>query len=463
MTGMADRLAADDDWTKSSRRGDGKAARDAVPRAAQAEYRAPADRDPLGIIERQNATRIQQLVPLRVTRMLQDPFAFYRGTAALQAADLAGGVVSGANVMLCGDAHITNFGVYSSPQRQLVFDINDFDETAVGPWEWDVKRLVTSVVIAVQQRGWPDKVARKSALAAARSYREGVRSATELDVLERYYLRVDVKPDDSMTPAARTAIEEAIKAASKRTSARAFARLVQVGDDGVPRIAEDPPTLSHLSDEDYALVGAFVEAYRATLPSDLALLLSKYRFVDAALRVVGVGSVGTRCYVLAFTGPSNEPLVLQVKEAGLSALVEFGGLPLVIPPGTDAELARTRPGYRVVAGQRILQAVSDPFLGHVTGERAAFYVRQFRDGNVSFDTREMTEDTFRRYVALCGRLLARGHAQSPDADFVAGYLGGGDDFDVAVAEWAEAYADQSRADFDAFAAAAASGRFPVAN
>ncbi|WP_419818760.1 DUF2252 domain-containing protein [Glaciibacter flavus] len=447
--------------TQHERKDAGRAARAQVPRSAHAEYRPSPERDPLGIIERQNADRLDWLVPLRTERMLASPFAFYRGTAALQAADLAGGVTTGAHVTLCGDAHITNFGLYASPQRTLVFDLNDFDESAAGPWEWDVKRLVTSVIVAGREKGFEAKRIRSAAVASARSYRTSLAGFLRLDPLRRFYLRADV--ETRMTPfgaSTRHAIADAVSASKKRTSARAFAKITERADDGSVRIVEQPPTLTHVPAEMEARVGALVELYLATLPPELALLLSQYTATDVARRVVGVGSVGTRCYIVVLTGPLGEPLVLQVKEAGRSVLNEYGALPPIATPGVDAGQLVDDPGYRVVASQRILQAVSDPFLGYLSVDGRGYYVRQFRDRNVSFDVAALGQKPFTDYVAACASMLARAHAQSPDAAFVSGYLGGSSVFDEAVVDWSEAYADQSFADFTAFRAAQASASTP---
>ncbi|MET0726590.1 MAG: DUF2252 domain-containing protein [Leifsonia sp.] len=440
----------------------GKAKRADLPRRAQAEYVAPANRDPLGILEHQNADRLDWLVGLRMQRMLQDPFAFYRGTAALQAADLADSPRSGADVVLCGDAHIANFGLYASPQRTLVFDLNDFDEAAVGPWEWDVKRLVTSVIIAGRHNGYKRNRQRSAALAAARSYRIAVRGSLELDPLSRYYLRAEVSVGSSRFGAeTQKVIDRAVRSSERRTSERVFSKITEVAEDGSVRIIEQPPTLAHVPTEIEEQLGAIVDLYRETVAPDISLLLSQYTPTDVARRVVGVGSVGTRCFIVVLTGPHGSPLILQVKEANESVLHQFGGLERQLVPGVDPTAMAAEDGYRVVSLQRILQAVSDPFLGYLTVGGRGFYVRQFRDRNVSFDIPSLDEQPFEDYVDACGALLARAHTQSSAAAFIGGYLGSANTFDEAVVDWAEAYADQSLADFEALRDAVAAGRFPT--
>lgn len=438
----------------------GRDARKQLARGSQADFAPAPDRDPLGILERQHAGRLSDLVPLRVERMLADPFAFYRGTAAIQAADLAGQPVTGADVTICGDAHIANFGLYASPQRSIVFDLNDFDEAAFGPWEWDVKRFVTSVVIAARHNGFSSSRTETAALEAAAAYRLGLRQFLGLGVLDRYYLRADAStPSDTRRPSSQKIIDRALRAAERRTSARVARKITVRTPDGGLEIIEDPPVLSHVTDLTEDLVTDVVRRYQATVPADIALLLSKYRLVDIARRVVGVGSVGTRCYIGICIGPQDEPLVLQVKEANRSVAEEFGGLTTPVAPPLAGRLRPDEHGFRVVAGQRILQSVSDPFLGHVTAGGFSYYVRQFRDRNVSFDLEGLDPRPFMDYVDACGTSLARAHAQSAAAPFVGGYLGGGVAFDSAIVAWALAYADQSLADYRALRDAVAAGRF----
>lgn len=427
----------------------GRAARGDVPRKSHAEFEPRANRDPLGILAAQNESRVPELVQLRMKRMLQNPFTFYRGTAALQAADLAGGPTTGANVTICGDAHLANFGLFSSPQRTMVFDLNDFDEAAYGPWEWDVKRFVTSVVIAAQHKGFNADRTETAALEAAASYRIGLRQMVDLPVLERYYLRGDVKRGSpNLHHTSQAVVDRALKAAEKRTSERVIQKITRRADDGTVFIAEDPPTLTHIPGGDELQVEDIVDQYRSTLSPDISLLLSQYTATDIVRRVVGVGSVGTRCYLVVFTGPRAEPLVLQVKEARHSVLTEFGGA-APVPPTVHTPSDERLHGYRVVGNQRILQAVSDPFLGYIDVGERSYYVRQFRDRNVSLNLDSLGRRPFNDYVDACGTSLARGHAQSPNAPFIAGYMGSATTFDDAIVQWATAYAEQSLKDFHA--------------
>lgn len=439
----------------------GRARRERVPRSAHAEFRASGSRDPLGIIEEQNAGRLQELLGLRTERMRQSAFAFYRGTAAIQAADLAHETVTDARVVISGDAHISNFGFYRSPQRTLVFDMNDFDEATVAPWEWDVKRLIASVVVAARARGASPAVAESLASDTAAMYRTAIRTFDGLPAIERYFRRIDLDSGADIPPSLAGVVRDARRAAKRRTASRVIARTTVLGADGSRRFVEDPPVMSHVLDEQRQAVAGLFEQYLLTTRADVALLLAHYRIDDIVRRVVGVGSVGTRCFVLALSGPDGEPLVMQVKEAGAAVANSHGGMPGASLPGMHEERALAEPGYRVVSGQRILQAVSDPFLGYLENEGRAFYVRQFRDGNSSVEVESLDEEGFRWYSRVCAWVLARGHAQSPAVPFISGYLGQGDTFDRAVARWGLAYADQAEADHAAFDQAARDGRFPT--
>ncbi|HWD62902.1 MAG TPA: DUF2252 domain-containing protein [Humibacter sp.] len=424
----------------------GKAARSDLPRSAHAEYRPAKDRDPVGILKQQHTHRVPELVPLRLERMTANPFAFYRGSAAIQAADFRDEPRTGVDVTICGDAHVANFGIYASPERTLVFDLNDFDESAYGPWEWDVKRFVTSVVIAARQRGFKEGKVQTAALEAAAAYRIALGQITELSVLERYYIRADVHTGQR-SASSQKVLNHAIDAASRRTSARVVRKITRRADDGTTVIIENPPLLAHVPDATEQSVLDIARSYLSTVPADIAVLLSQYVATDAVRRVVGVGSVGTRCYIIVLSGPAGESLVLQVKEAADSVAVEFGGAASGRAPAFDDHEHPDEHGHRVVSNQRVLQAVSDPFLGYVTKDGHAFYIRQFRDQNVSIDTETLDFRPFTDYVDACGTVLARAHAQSPNASFIAGYLGGGTAFDSAVVEWATAYADQAVEDY----------------
>ena len=350
--------------------------------------------------------------------------------------------------------HIANFGMFASPQRTLVFDLNDFDEAALGPWEWDLKRFVTSVVIAGRHKGLSPKQTTGAALAAARAYRVALRKFLELDALERYYRRAEVNVGAARYgKEMQKVIRRAIKDSKRRTSAHTLTKITERASDGSVRIVERPPTLSHVSAELEAKVSSLVSEYRKTVAPDIAFLLSQFTPTDVARRVVGVGSVGTRCFITVLTGPNGEALILQIKEATRSVLNQYGAL--------DPQTEEVEHGLRVVANQRILQAVSDPFLGHFTYENRGYYVRQFRDRNVSVDIESLKHEGFLDYVDACGRMLARAHAQSPNAAFIMGYLGTSDTFDRAVTQWAHAYADQSFADYMRLRAAVESDTFPL--
>ncbi|MFF1574685.1 DUF2252 domain-containing protein [Leifsonia sp. NPDC058292] len=440
----------------------GRAARAALPRSAHGRYEADAHRDPLGVLDRQHETRLPDLVPLRVARMLQNPFAFYRGTAAIQAADLAGEANTGAGVVLCGDAHIGNFGLFASPERSMVFDLNDFDEAAFGPWEWDVKRLVTSVVIAARSRGATEAQTRRAASLAAHAYRDALHRSLELDVTDRFFQAAVVQGGRQFGKQTQKLVKAAVKSSEKRTSARVIARITETADDGSLHLIESPPRLTHVGPEIESRVAEVIDLYRASVTPDVSLLLAQHTITDVARRVVGVGSVGSRCFIVVLTGPHGEPLILQLKEASDSVIHEFGRAPKNPISGVNPDTFSANHGYRVTANQRILQAVSDPFLGHVTFEGYGFYVRQFRDRNVSFEIADMADETFEDYAYACATILARAHSRSPDGAFIAGYIGRGTAFTDAVIEWSHAYADQSLADFEALRAAVVAGRFESA-
>ncbi len=363
----------------------GAAARKRTPRGALATI-ADAPRDPLGILETQNRTRIPELVPLRAERMSASPFAFYRGTAALMAADLADAPHSGILVASCGDAHISNFGFYASAQRSLMFDLNDFDEAAWAPWEWDVKRLVASIVVGGQSTGRADAVIDEAVLAAVSTYARGIGRATALSPTARYFTHFDVESTrTSLDKESRKAIRAAVAQAQKRTGDRAVRKLTAADADGRRRFLHQEPTTSPIDDERRALVHDLVMQYRHTASTDIALLFEHYSVSDVARRVVGVGSVGTRCYLVLFQDGEGNTLLMQPKEAGRSVLVEYGRIEQ--PPGLVGIIEAHGEGARVVAMQRILQALSDPFLGHLRSPVADFYARQFHDmkGSVDYD------------------------------------------------------------------------------
>lgn len=429
----------------------GAAARRRTPRRALAEH-GSSPRDPLGILEAQNSTRIPELVPLRVERMSASPFAFFRGTAALMAADLADAPHSGILVASCGDAHVSNFGFYASAQRSLVFDLNDFDEAAWAPWEWDVKRLAASIVVGGQATGRSDAVIDEALGAAVEAYASGIGRATALSPTERYFTHFDVESArGSLDGESRRAIRAAIARAEKRTGERAVRKLTEADADGRRRFLLHEPTAMPIDEERRALVDDLVAQYRRTAGADVALLFAHYAVTDVVRRVVGVGSVGTRCYLVLFQDGAGNTLLMQPKEAARSVLVEYGRIPQ--PPELAALVDAHGEGARVVAMQRILQALSDPFLGHLRSPVADFYARQFHDMKGSVEVEDLPDGPFVSYARACAAVVARAHSQSVTSSEVAGYIGGGKTVTTALREWARGYAEISRGDYEAFRAA----------
>jgi Uncharacterized protein conserved in bacteria (DUF2252) len=446
----------------------GKTVRSLVPREEHAAFDLPADRpDPVGLLEEQARTRLPDLVPVRYGRMAVSPFTYFRDAALPMASDLSATPVTGLPVQACGDAHLSNFGVFGSPERRMMFDINDFDETLPGPWEWDVKRLAASVEIAAREKGLPARQRRNVVLAAAGAYREALRAFAAMTNLQVWYSHLDlsdlqgqVKPGGRL----RKAIDTGVAKARGRDSMQAMAKLTQLVD-GQPKIVSDPPLTVPVRDlvegqeEAAGLYGMLLElftAYRQTLPADTAQLAARYELADIARKVVGVGSVGTRCWiVLMLAADGSDPLFLQVKEAQPSVLAEFAG------PSRFANQ-----GERVVVGQRFMQTASDIFLGWVRvprgidGKQHDFYVRQLRDWKLSADIGGMPASWLRRYAGYCGWTLARAHAKTGDRYALAAYLGASDVFDNAIADFAASYADQNERDHARLVEAIKSGEVP---
>ncbi|MFE9678317.1 DUF2252 domain-containing protein [Streptomyces sp. NPDC006259] len=447
----------------------GKEARRRSPRSDHAVYKPSPDRpDPLSILEAQSAARVPELVPIRYGRMTESPFRFYRGAAAIMASDLADSPRSGLTAQLCGDAHLLNFRLLASPERQLVFDINDFDETLPGPWEWDVKRLSASLVIAGRANGFDDAERARIVSATVRSYREAMIRFAETGNLDVWYAKIGADlleslAADRLHKRGRKNLARALEKARTRDSLQAFDKLTETVD-GRPRIAADPPLLIPAGDllpdlERGALERQFrglLERYGSTLASDRRTLLADYVLADVARKVVGVGSVGTRCWIFLLLGRDNQdPLFLQAKEADTSVLAAHVGP------------SRYRnQGERVVAGQRLMQATSDIFLGWervdgIDGEQRDFYVRQLRDWKGIAMPETMRPKGMRAFGELCGVTLARAHARSGDRVAIAAYLGRGEAFDRALATFAEAYADQNERDHQALVDAVRAGRLPA--
>ncbi|MCQ4207131.1 MULTISPECIES: DUF2252 domain-containing protein [Streptomyces] len=425
----------------ADRAAQGKRARKHAPRSAHAPWIPAADRpDPVVVLERQGADRLPDLLPIRYGRMAASPFAFLRGAAAVMAGDLAANPHTGLTVQLCGDAHLLNFGLFASPERSLLFDLNDFDETYPGPFEWDVKRLAASVAVAARGNGHSDKEAHRAALAATAAYRTNMRRLAGLGELAVWYERIDAH---DLLPLIRSArhrrrAEHTLAQATRRTSLHALAKLTETTPDGRRRIVHDPPLLEPAGVSDAAAIRKMFGDYRSTLAEERRRLLDRYRFVDAARKVVGVGSVGTRCFIVLLAGrDTDDPLFLQIKEATRSVIEDH--VPYHGP--------YIHPGHRVVSGQRLLQAASDIFLGWMTGPQGrAFYWRQLRDMKGSADVAVMRPDELTAYARLCGVALSRAHARSGDRIAIAAYLGKTDPFDRAVAAFALRYADQTDRD-----------------
>ncbi|MGA5064603.1 DUF2252 domain-containing protein [Streptomyces exfoliatus] len=447
----------------------GKEARRRSPRSGHAEYRPAADRpDPLTVLEAQSATRVPELVPIRYGRMIESPFRFYRGAAAIMASDLAGTPRSGLTAQLCGDAHLLNFRLLASPERQLMFDINDFDETLPGPWEWDVKRLSASFVIAGRANGFDDTERARIVRATVRSYREAMIRFAGMRTIDVWYAKIDAAglealAADRLHKGGRKRLARVMAKARTRDSLQAFAKVTR-SVDGKPMIAADPPLLVPIADllpdvERGALERQFrglLERYGRTLPSDRRTLLEDYRLADVARKVVGVGSVGTRCWIFLLLGRDDQdPLFLQAKEADTSVLAAHVG----------ASRYRNQ-GERVVSGQRLMQATSDIFLGWervdgIDGRQRDFYVRQLRDWKGIAMPETMNPRRMEAFGDLCGVTLARAHARSGDRIAIAAYLGGGEAFDRALVTFAEAYADQNERDHQALTDAVRAGRLPA--
>jgi uncharacterized protein (DUF2252 family) len=445
----------------------GKAARAQAPRSSHGEWTPSADRrDPVELLESQATSRVGQLVPLRYGRMLVSPFTFYRGAAAVMAADLAATPRSGFDVQLCGDAHLSNFGAYASPDRELVFDVNDFDETLPGPWEWDVMRLAASFSVAGREQGFKRRERLAIVAAMAAEYREAMRRMAGLGNLEVWYTKMDIETVAAGWEAAAGEKEVAtfrrnLEKTRAKDRMRALSKLTREVD-GELRIVSEPPLIvpiDELVDEDAdieAAVRKIIGDYRDTLPEDRRVLLDGYRYVDAALKVVGVGSVGTRAFIVLMLGrDGGDPLFLQAKEAQRSVLE-----PYAEPSAFDNQ------GERVVQGQRLTQAASDILLGWVKvkgidGEQRDFYVRQLWDQKGSAKIENMDARALTAYAQICGTTLAHAHARSGDRIAIGAYLGKSETFDTAISTFAETYADQNENDYAALKAAADEGRIQV--
>ncbi|HEY2767020.1 MAG TPA: DUF2252 domain-containing protein [Solirubrobacteraceae bacterium] len=444
----------------------GKAAREEAPRSRHAEWEPWAERpDPVALLEEQAKTRVPELVPIRYGRMMASAFAFFRGAAYVMASDLSSTPRSGLNAQLCGDAHLSNFGGFASPERDLIFDVNDFDETLPGPWEWDLKRLAASIAIAGRERGFSAKQREQAVRASTAQYREVMNRLAGAQDLDIWYSRVDrldlrARFESEASEQQLKRLRKTTEKAKTKDSSRAFARLAHIVD-GDPQIVSDPPLIVRVEDllpelrakEFQDGMHELLRSYRASLPGDRRHLLERFRYADLARKVVGVGSVGTRAWVVLMLGrDNNDPLFLQCKEAQPSVLEPFLG-----------RSQFDNHGRRVVEGQRLMQSSSDIMLGWlratgIDGVTRDFYVRQLWDWKSSADVGVMAPSGLTIYGRMCGATLAQGHARSGDCIAIASYLGRGDTFDRALARFAETYADQNERDHRALVDAVASGR-----
>ena len=442
--------------SKVERRKQGKALRDKCPRTAQAKWETRSkSKDIVKLLEESDADRIPGLIPVKYQRMGVSPFTFFRGAAILQARDLANGSVSGITVQACGDCHLANFGGFASPERVLVFDINDFDETFPGPWEWDIKRLGASLILAARDRGFSKAIASEAARAAATSYRERMAEFAEMKVLDTWYAQVNIdalKAHFRKDPDMLARLSAKQKQARSQNSEAVVPKLTTMVD-GFRKIKDNPPVIYHFHEfsKDFEKQRVkFTDEYKKSLQMDRRKLYERYRYQDSAVKVVGVGSVGTRCYLSLLLADDDDPLFLQFKEARRSVLES--------PRGKSRY---SHQGFRVVEGLRVMQAATDIFLGWARTKGHDYYIRQFRDMKVSAEVETFRPRTLVGYATMCGWALARAHAKSGDAAMIAGYLGSSEQFDDALAKYSVAYADQAERDYEAFQAAIRTGRLPT--
>jgi uncharacterized protein (DUF2252 family) len=427
----------------------GKNLRDKIPRSAHAKWSPPPDRRPIDLLKESDRGRLPALLPIRYARMRRSAFSFLRGAACVMAADLASTPVTGLRVQACGDCHVANFGGFGTPERQLVFDINDFDETLPAPWEWDVKRLASSIVLATRETGIAERHCSDTARSSVESYRTHMREYAEMTALEVWYSHLDLNllVKKAQTPAAKKRWRRTIDKAAQRTSGREFPKIAAVRN-GRPRIADHPPLIYHPHEMSVGRIHNMFQRYLQTLPHDRRIVLDRYRLVDIARKVVGVGAVGTRCAAVLLMAAPEDPLFLQFKEARRSVLEPYAG-----------KSRYENQGERVVTGQRLLQSASDVFLGWARDEQGHdYYFRQLRDMKMKIDTERMSKQDWFEYAELCGWVLARAHARTGDPAQIAGYLGKNDVFDEAIAKFATAYADQTERDHAALLKAIRAGR-----
>jgi uncharacterized protein (DUF2252 family) len=434
----------------------GKAIRDATP--LQDHHMVPSRPkrfSSIAVLERSNKDRLEDLIPIRYSRMLVSPFSFLRGSAALMADDLSRTASSGIYVQACGDCHLLNFGAFATPERKLVFDINDFDETLPAPWEWDIKRLATSFVVAAEDSQLSKASAQRIAKTCVQSYRENMRAYSKQSPLEVWCGHLDLEKFAKEAPNKTTRLrrERLIRKAEKQVAEYLFPKIT-TEINGDKRLIDNPPLIYHLDDNWIEKIGKpAVESYRASLSHDRRVLFDRYQLKDIVVKVVGIGSVGTRCFVALFMTPDGDPLLLQIKEARNSVLEPYAG-----------KSEYLKHGERVVVGQRLTQSSSDVFLGWMRGPKGKdFYVRQLRDMKVSFSVQDTTPTRLRRYATYCGQALARSHAKSGNAALISGYLGKSDVFDNAISMFAMEYAEQNKRDYEELVRAAKTGKIVVAS
>jgi uncharacterized protein (DUF2252 family) len=433
----------------------GKKLRDKTPRHSHAEWKVPSRRPSVvSMIEASNYDRLPHLVPIRHSRMTESPFVFYRATASLMARDLSTTLSSGITVQACGDCHLMNFGCFATPERTMVADINDFDETNPGPWEWDLKRLATRFMLACRKKNFRKEDERNITLELINSYQNKIREYSEMNFLELWYTKFTVEDIRKLSSSKKLqdAVERTIEKAEMLSHEKVFHKITQ---SAITRreITDHPPLIYHPANIEGHMesINQFIENYKSTLQPDRRLLLDQYKVIDMALKVVGVGSVGTRCYVVLMMNDNNEPIFVQVKEARQS----------VLEPYTQPSKYSHR-GERVVQGQRILQAASDIFLGWSVGlEGRHFYLRQLRDKKISFNVDSYDKLGLTLYARLCGNILAHAHCKSAQGPFICGYIGKGEVFAEAICKFATAYADQTEKDYDDFMKAVRDGKLPV--
>jgi uncharacterized protein (DUF2252 family) len=436
----------------------GKSLRDKCPRASHAAYQRSADRpDPIVLLEESNKGRIPELIPVRYGRMLVSPFTWYRGAALNMAADLASTPTSGLRVQCCGDAHLCNFGAYATPERRVIFDVNDLDETLPAPWEWDVKRLTASFVLACRDNGFSESVARDAVLSCVRSYREHMAEYSKMRTLDVWYDSIDLEKFIATIKdeeAGKRSLKRLNKARQRSVLEHDYPSLVHT-TGLTPTIKENPPTIYHLREQGHeehmANLNRGFAKYRDTLPEHRRVLLDRYKFMDMAIKVVGVGSVGTMCAIMLMMASDKDPLFLQVKEARQSVLEPYAG-----------KSAHANHGQRVVHGCHLMQSASDLFLGWTEGDLGRhFYVRQLKDMKISAMVEVFTQSVMLQYAEVCGWALSRAHARSGEPAKIAGYLGKGDTFDEAIADFSVAYADQSEQDHEVLMKAVKAGKLQV--